>query len=85
MFITFTTSSGRVLYIRGQNLLSLADLDDGTCTIAFTEGDAVGHYVVAGTATENLERLKADELQQQREAQAREAAMQQIQRGRLRQ
>jgi hypothetical protein len=60
MFCTFTTENG-ALIIRSEDLRSIADRVDG-CAVMYVVADQVYSAAIAGTATENLARLRAEEL-----------------------
>ena len=92
MFSTFTKKhleageTARDLVIRGETIKRLEDTNKG-CVVVWVE-ESMEERLIEGTARENLERLKAEELKildehqrlQQRQAQG--LPLQQVQRGR---
>lgn len=60
MFCTFTTEHGTFI-LRTQDVRRLEDTPAG-CTLAFAENDHLCYITIVGTTTENLARLKEEEL-----------------------
>lgn len=61
MFSSFTTEVGTLL-IPTQRIVSIIDTAEG-CIVQWEVGDDVARRLVIGTAAENFERLKADEIE----------------------
>jgi len=88
MFSTFTTAYG-MLMLRTVDLRRIEDTIEGTCVVAWDDGGDVSQVRIQGTATENLARIKADELTELAAAEERQVqaqirlmeAQQRIQRG----
>lgn len=59
----------RELVIRSEDLRRLEDLPSGGCVVQWVELDQLFHQTVEGTARENLERLRREELEAVAEAQ----------------
>lgn len=62
MFCTFTTRGGRSLIIRTEDIRQLSDQEDGGCSVTWLVGNDARFATVQGTAHENLDRLRAEEL-----------------------
>lgn len=63
MFSKFITAQG-VRFVKTEHIISIADIgDEGQCTITWLVGDEMQMQRVAGTAQENFDRLKAEELE----------------------
>jgi hypothetical protein len=88
MFCTFTTEQG-ALIIRSEDIRSLTDRVDG-CAVMWVIGDQVYNSHVQGTAQENLDRLRDEEIkaldaaQRLQQRAADKAALSSIPRGRPR-
>lgn len=64
MFCTFTTRQGRTLIIRTEDIRCLYDQQEGGCRVTWLIGtEEREHSDIEGTARENLERLKREELE----------------------
>lgn len=63
MFCTFITKEGRTLIIRTEDIRQLLDREDGGCTVTWLVGNDPHFTTVEGAAQENLDRLRAEELQ----------------------
>jgi hypothetical protein len=61
MFSRFLTDQG-TRFIRTEYVISIADVD-GRCHVIWLVGDDVATQLVHGTAQENFDRLKAEELE----------------------
>lgn len=61
MFSTFTKEGDRTLIIRTESLVRLEDTDTG-CKVAWVENGEILRCHIDGTAQENYERLKVEEL-----------------------
>lgn len=61
MFSRFFTQAGATLFVKTEHIISIRDGDDG-CAVVWQVGDSVTSQWVAGTAQENFDRLKAEEL-----------------------
>jgi hypothetical protein len=63
MFSRFTRHNGEhTVFIRSEHLISMSDTDEGGCLLSWNGGETTAHLTIDGTATENMERLKAEEL-----------------------
>mgnify|MGYP001586362497 FL=1 len=60
MLCTFTTEGGR-LVIRSDDIRIIEDVAAGTA-LTWAVGDDVYHSAIAGTATENRDRIQQEEL-----------------------
>lgn len=76
MFSRFTTPDGEALYVRTVDVRRLEDLPDRCCLVCWNEDGDAQSRVVAGTAQENFERLKQEELAMLMEAQKYEQRQQ---------
>lgn len=92
MLSTFATAHGMFI-IRSEDLRCIEDRpgvppNDTVCYVTVLLGDKIVTTTVCGTAAENLDRLRREELQQIAEAEARHARFNQglpivpVQRGR---
>jgi hypothetical protein len=77
MLSTFTTEYG-TLIIRTQDIREIADVEDG-CLLSYWLETRMATARIQGTARENLDRLKAEELDAIAQAEARQLAAQQAQ------
>lgn len=78
MLSTFTTEHG-TLIIRTQDIRRIEDTEGEGCRLAWNEEDGSHFAKIEGTAQENLDRLKAEELDAIAQAEARQLAAQQAQ------
>lgn len=72
MLLKFTKHNGGSLYIRAEDLRSITDMpawehpqglkEEARTFVSWVEGDTRLEQAITGTADENFERLRADEL-----------------------
>lgn len=62
MFSTFTKHDDRALLVRTQDLRFIEDVAGGDTEIGYEVAGVLHTQSIQGTATENLERLRAEEL-----------------------
>lgn len=62
MFSRFLTNQG-TLFVQTQCIVDIYDSADGTCYVHYLTGDDVLTRQVDGSAQENFDRLKAEELE----------------------
>lgn len=82
MFSTFTTKSGKTLLIRAVDMRVLEDTSNGCVLIWESTPGQLMDRNIQGTAQENLDRLKAEEMAAIAAAQRQQAMAERVERGR---